>query len=118
MYSAVSVRTVEIATLRAIGFGAGGVVVSVLVESLVLALLGALLGAGDLVAAIRRQHDCLGNGVSSLVFEMQVTPTLLAIGVGWACSSGSSAACSPLCARRGCPWLRRCARCSSAGEIG
>ena len=31
MYSAVSVRTREIATLRAIGFGAGGVVVSVLV---------------------------------------------------------------------------------------
>ena len=45
MYSAVSVRTREIATLRAIGFGAGGVIVSVLAEALLLALIGAGLGA-------------------------------------------------------------------------
>ncbi len=88
MYSAVSVRTVEIATLRAIGFGAGGVVVSVLVESLALALLGALLGAGISWALFGGNTIALGNGVSSLVFEMQVTPTLLAIGVGWACLVG------------------------------
>ena len=30
----------------------------------------------------------MGNGVSSLVFEMQVTPALLGIGVGWACAVG------------------------------
>ena len=46
MYTAVSARTREIATLRALGFGSGPVVISVLVESLLLALVGGLLGAG------------------------------------------------------------------------
>src|SRR5271168_3806245 len=45
MYSAVSARAVEIATLRAIGFGSAGVVMSVLVEALTLAIFGALVGA-------------------------------------------------------------------------
>jgi putative ABC transport system permease protein len=45
MYSAVAARTREIATLRAIGFSRGPVVLSVLVESLVLALAGGLVGA-------------------------------------------------------------------------
>ena len=45
MYSAVSSRTREIATLRAIGFGAGPVMISVLVESLALALTGGVIGA-------------------------------------------------------------------------
>ncbi len=46
MYSAVAARGREIATLRALGFGAGPVIVSVLVESLVLALAGGAVGAG------------------------------------------------------------------------
>ena len=45
MYSAVSSRTREIATLRALGFGSGAVVFSVLLESLFLALLGGAIGA-------------------------------------------------------------------------
>ena len=45
MYSAVSARTVEISTLRAIGFGSSAVVASVMVEALVLALVGAFAGA-------------------------------------------------------------------------
>jgi putative ABC transport system permease protein len=44
MYSAVSSRTVEIATLRAIGFGGTPVVISVMIEALLLALLGGFLG--------------------------------------------------------------------------
>jgi putative ABC transport system permease protein len=44
MYSAVAARTREIATLRALGFQGGPVVVSVMVESLLLALAGGLLG--------------------------------------------------------------------------
>ena len=50
MYSAVSTRTMEIATLRAIGFGSGAVVISVLVEALLLAIVGALVGAFPRVA--------------------------------------------------------------------
>jgi putative ABC transport system permease protein len=88
MYTAVSARTVEIATLRAIGFGAGGVVVSVLAEALLLALSGALLGAAISWALFSGNTIAMGNGTSSLVFEMRVTPTLLAIGIGWACAVG------------------------------
>ena len=40
MYSAVSARTREIATLRALGFGASPVVVSVLTEALLIGLVG------------------------------------------------------------------------------
>ena len=45
MYSAVSSRAVEIATLRAIGYGAMGVVISVILEALVLSVIGAMVGA-------------------------------------------------------------------------
>ena len=45
MYSSVSARTREIATLRALGFGSGAVVVSVMLESVALALLGGGGGA-------------------------------------------------------------------------
>ena len=79
MYSAVDSRTREIATLRAMGFGGLGVVVSVMVESLALAIPGALLGA--LVAWL------LFNGhaarISSLSFPLAVTPSLLVLGIVW-----------------------------------
>ena len=45
MYSAVSARLREIATLRAIGFGATAMVISVLAEALLLALIGGVIGA-------------------------------------------------------------------------
>jgi putative ABC transport system permease protein len=79
MYSAVSTRAVEIATLRAIGFGSTGVVASVLAESLMLALLGAVIGAAGAGALFGGNTISLGNGTSSLVFQMQVTPELLAV---------------------------------------
>jgi putative ABC transport system permease protein len=79
MYSAVSTRAVEIATLRAIGFGSMGVVLSVLAESLMLALLGAMIGAAGAGALFGGNTISLGNGTSSLVFQMQVTPALLAV---------------------------------------
>ena len=44
MYTAVSARTREIATLRALGFKRGSIVFSVLSESILLGLLGGLLG--------------------------------------------------------------------------
>jgi len=80
MYSAVSTRSREIATLRAIGFGAGPVVISVLVEALSLTLLGALLGAGAAWLFFN------GNVVVSdyYIYSMVVRPALLALGVAWA----------------------------------
>ena len=87
MYSAVSSRARDIATLRAIGFGASGVVASVLLESLVLAIVGALLGASIAWALFNGNMVTLG-GTTSVVFEMRVTPALLGVGVLWASTVG------------------------------
>ena len=88
MYSAVSVRTREIATLRAIGFGAAGVIVSVLVEALILALIGAAVGAALSWLLFNGNTVTLGDSTGSMVFNMQITPALLLLGVVLACSVG------------------------------
>jgi putative ABC transport system permease protein len=88
MYSAVSTRSIEIATLRAIGFGAGGVVVSVLSEALLLALIGGVLGAAIAWAIFSGDTITLGGDVGSLVTELKVTPLLLGTGILWACAVG------------------------------
>jgi putative ABC transport system permease protein len=88
MYSAVSARAREIATLRAIGFGAGGVVASVLVESLALSLAGASFGAAISWLLFNGNTVTLGDSTSSLVFAMQVTPALLGLGVFLAVAVG------------------------------
>jgi putative ABC transport system permease protein len=88
MYSAVSVRAREIATLRAIGFGGGSVVVSVLAEALVLAMIGAAIGAAISWLMFNGNTVTLGGSVSSIVFEMRVTPALLGLGVLLACAVG------------------------------
>lgn len=85
MYAAVASRTREIATLRAMGFRAIPVVVSVLIETMLLALAGGILGAAiawllfdDYTAST------LGSNFSQVVFAFQVTPQLLATGLQWA----------------------------------
>src|SRR6187549_1653486 len=88
MYSAVSVRTREIATLRAIGFGAGGVIVSVLVEALLLSLIGAAVGAAISWLLFNGNTVTLGDSTGSMVFDMQITPSLVVLGVLLACSVG------------------------------
>jgi len=91
MYSAVSARLMEIATLRAIGFGSTAMVVSVLVEALVLSFIGGAIGA--LLAWLYFNGRVVGSstgGVASghLIFELAVTPALVSIGIIWACSIG------------------------------
>jgi len=88
MYSAVSARAREIATLRAIGFGATGVIASVLVEALILALIGAVVGAAISWLLFNGNTVNLGDSTGSIVFKMQVTPALLLLGVLLACSVG------------------------------
>jgi len=90
MYSNVSSRSREIATLRAIGFAPVSVVVSVLVEALLLALVG---GAGGATIAwlIFNGHsvDTAGSGTGAqLAFDLAVTPGLVALGIVWACLIG------------------------------
>jgi putative ABC transport system permease protein len=90
MYSTVSSRAREIATLRASGFGAISVVVSVFVEALVLALAGGICGA-LLAWWLFNGHsvDTAGGATGGqLVFDLVVTPGLMALGVGWACLIG------------------------------
>ena len=90
MYSAVAARTREIATLRALGFGAEPVVLSILFESLVLALAGGVAGAlaaylafdGFKAATINWQT------FSQIAFAFAVTPKLLVTAIIWATGIG------------------------------
>jgi putative ABC transport system permease protein len=86
MYSAVSARTREIATLRALGFGRGSVVVSVMLESLALALLGGALGAVLAYYAFNGFQTSTMNfqTFSQVTFAFAVTPQLLVQGIVWA----------------------------------
>jgi putative ABC transport system permease protein len=90
MYTAVSTRTVEIATLRALGFGSVPVVVSVIIEALLLAMLGGLLG-GLIVYAVFDGYTAstLNSGsFSQVAFDFAVTPDLLRLGISWALGLG------------------------------
>jgi putative ABC transport system permease protein len=86
MYSAVSTRTREIATLRALGFGSGAVVVSVMIESLVLALVGGTIGATIAYLAFNGFQTATMNfqSFSQITFAFQVTRELLVRGIVWA----------------------------------
>lgn len=90
MYSAVAARTREIATLRALGFGGGAVVVSLLLESLLLALAGGTLGGGLAYLAFNNFHTSTMNwqSFSQITFAFRVTPELLVRGVLWAAVIG------------------------------
>ena len=85
MYSAVSTRTREIATLRALGFGSGAVVVSVMLESLVLALLGGAIGAVIAYTVFNGFQTATMNfqSFSQVTFAFQVTRELLVRGIVW-----------------------------------
>lgn len=83
MYTAVSSRTREIATLRALGFRNGPVVISVLTESLLLALVGGLLGAAVAYFAFNGYQTATMNwsSFSQVAFSFAVTPRLLVRGL-------------------------------------
>lgn len=89
MYSAVSARTREIGTLRALGFGAAPVVASVMAEALLLSLAGGVLGAAIAYAAFNGYAvSTLGGGFTQVAFEFAVTPALVLLGVGLALGIG------------------------------
>jgi putative ABC transport system permease protein len=89
MYSAVSVRSREIATLRAIGFGASAVVISVLIEAMLLSVIGALIGAGlAWVFFNGNVVSTLGSNFTQVVFRLAVSPSLVVLGIVWACAIG------------------------------
>jgi putative ABC transport system permease protein len=89
MYSAVAARGQEIATLRAIGFGALPVLSSVMVEALLLSLLGGVIGA-SLAWLFFNGHSVstLGGAFAQVVFQLTVTRALIVTGIIWACVIG------------------------------
>ena len=90
MYSAVAARTREIATLRALGFGSSPVILSVMFESLALALIGGGVGAAAAYLAFDGFKAATINWqtFSQVAFAFSVTPRLLAGAVVWAAAIG------------------------------
>jgi putative ABC transport system permease protein len=89
MYSSVDARTREIATLRAIGFGGFPAFVGAMVESLLLAAIGGVVGAVatwlifDGISA-----STLGSGFTQVVFSFAVTADAVVSGVMLALAVG------------------------------
>jgi putative ABC transport system permease protein len=83
MYTSVSNRTREIATLRALGFGAWPVAISTLVESLLLAFIGGLIGSLVVYLVFNGYTVSTLNftSFSQVVFDFAVTPELLIQGL-------------------------------------
>lgn len=89
MYAAVATRAREIATMRAIGFRGVPVVTAIMLETMLLALLGGMLGC--LIAwAIFNGYSVstIGSNFSQVVFQFKVSPELLWSGLKWALGIG------------------------------
>jgi len=84
LYAVVDSRRRELATLRAIGFGPGPIVLSILVESILWALPGALLG----VALAWVFFNGLSASPFGYSFQLRVTASLAVLGVAWALGMG------------------------------
>ncbi len=82
MYAAISARGREIATLRAIGFGAVPVMASVLFEAQLLALMGGFMGAAVAYLMFNGYTGAtLGANFSQVAFDFRVTPWLMGQGM-------------------------------------
>lgn len=84
LFAMVDTRRRELATLRAIGFGSGTIVASILAESMLLALPGALMG-GAMAWVLFNGFSASPFGFS---FELAVTPSITLLGIGWALGMG------------------------------
>jgi putative ABC transport system permease protein len=89
MYAAVASRAREIATMRALGFRGLPVVVAVMLETMLLALLGGVLGAAIAWLVFNGYTvSTLGSNFSQVVFQFKVSPQLLWSGLKWALGIG------------------------------
>jgi len=89
MYAAVARRSREIGTLRVLGFSRGSILLSFVIESLLLSLLGGLLGI-LLVMPLNGMESGIGNSVtfSETGFDFRVTPQIIAVGITFATLMG------------------------------
>jgi putative ABC transport system permease protein len=89
MYAIVSQRTREIGTLRALGFSRISVLVSFVMESVLLALVGGVLGC---LIAIPMNGFTAGTGqtqsFSELAFAFKITPGIILTGMIFAALMG------------------------------
>jgi putative ABC transport system permease protein len=82
MYSSVAARATEIATLRAIGFGGFSTFVGTLVESLILAAVGGVIGAAATYLVFDGfTASTMGASFSQVVFNFQLSPRLIGQGL-------------------------------------
>ncbi|HWG10307.1 MAG TPA: ABC transporter permease [Rhodanobacteraceae bacterium] len=88
MFAAVSARAREIATLRAIGFRGSPVVVSVMLETMLLALAGGVLGAAIVWLLFNNYHASTLSGFTQVMFQFKVSPELIWTGLKWALAIG------------------------------
>lgn len=89
MYAAVAGRAREIATMRAIGFRGLPVVLAVMLETMLLALIGGVLGAAIAWIIFNGYSvSTLGANFSQVVFQFKVSPELLWNGLKWALGIG------------------------------
>ena len=89
MYSAVSERGREIATMRAVGFTGSSVVFSFLVEALLIALVGGLIGCVAVLPLNGLTTSTMNfQTFSNLAFAFKITPDLLSEGVFFALVMG------------------------------
>jgi putative ABC transport system permease protein len=91
MYSAVAARAAEMATLRAIGFSASAVAIAVMLETVLLALAGALIGGGISYALFNGASISTRGGAhfdAQLVYSLSITPALAISVILLACAVG------------------------------
>jgi putative ABC transport system permease protein len=91
MAIAVRERVGELAVLKAIGFSDFSVLVLVLAESLLIALLGGVLGLGFAMLAV----PVLGNALNGLLPELILSPAILSLGLGTALLIGAAGGILP-----------------------
>ena len=90
MFAAVATRAREIATLRAIGFRGLPVVIAIMLETMLLALLGGVLG-GFIAWLIFNGYTAstlAAGSTGQLTFELSVAPAVLWTGIKWALAIG------------------------------
>jgi putative ABC transport system permease protein len=88
MFAAVASRAREIATLRAIGFRGTPVVVSVMLETMLLALAGGVLGAAIVWLIFNGYSASTLSGFTQVMFKFKVGPDLIWTGLKWALAIG------------------------------
>jgi putative ABC transport system permease protein len=89
MYSAVAERGREIATMRALGFGSGSVVLSFVFEALCIALIGGIIGCIGVLPLNGFTTGTMNwQTFSHLAFAFKITPVLMVVGIIFALTMG------------------------------